>query len=541
MMKIKKILPLAIFYATIPLLPAMGQAQTPGTQNQDSVSYNFVLVEEFGGTWCTSCPALIDSLSAVAQQIDNMAIIGYHSGETRPEVSFLYNFDAYGRSGYYDTIRALPSAFVNGKEVEKTNQIRYEIEKAAIQKTPYELQLEVSHFPDRMASRDSFLINIHIQRVAHDTDRILRLQLAFTQDHMAFKWFNQTEVNHALTFMYPNSVGTMVELDETGSADLRFSFGSDYAKSRFPVKNGSIIAFIQDETIRGYDTLPYSGKIRPRKDNTILQADKVYLGDGDYTHFDGDVSGADFHNRNAEIADRQSAHYYDNTFGKVDSYQWTFEGGEPAVSDLASPTVFYAEPGCFATTLTVTQNGRTSTIRKENVISVLNVRPKFTIHPSTAKPGQPIDIHLTSEADSCTWLFLGGDPLTAEGKDVSVTYPYEGSYSIKASVFYKSPATNASYSFDSTSFNIINISQNAASNPATLQSTIQIKRISGSRNFSITGTEGKLEYADIFSVEGKRVLRTNRTEFDLSALPNAVYIVSVKLAGNPPVSFKINK
>ena len=159
MMKIKKILPLAIFYATIPLLPAMGQAQTPGTQNQDSVSYNFVLVEEFGGTWCTSCPALIDSLSAVAQQIDNMAIIGYHSGETRPEVSFLYNFDAYGRSGYYDTIRSLPSAFVNGKEVEKTNQIRYEIEKAAIQKTPYELQLEVSHFPDRMASRDSFLIN----------------------------------------------------------------------------------------------------------------------------------------------------------------------------------------------------------------------------------------------------------------------------------------------------------------------------------------------------------------------------------------------
>lgn len=513
---------------------------------QDSVPYGFVLVEEFGGTWCNSCPALADSLAAVAKQIDNMAIVGYHIGETRPEVAFLYNYDAYGRSGYYDTVRSLPSAFVNGKKVEKVNKIRQSIEEAATQKTPYELNLEVAHFPDRLNSRDSFLINVHIQRVAQDTDRRILLYLAFTQDHLVYKWYNQTEVNHALTFMYPSQEGkgTMVELDDRGSADLSFRFGADYAKSRFPVKNGSIIAFIQDETVRGYDTLPYGGTIRPRKDNTVLQTARVYLGEGDYTHIEeADLSGADFHNRNAEIADRQSARYYDNTLGQVDSYHWEFEGGEPAVSDLASPTVFYANPGRFATTLTVTQNGKTSTIRKENVISVLNVCPKFSIEPSVAKPNRNIKIRLLSEADTCSWFLFGSDLFTAEGKEISVSYPFEGKYNVQAKIVYTSPASGRTYTYDTTAKNAIEIDPNAttANDPASFIENIRVNRQAGSDCFGISGVEGILEYADVFSVTGQHVLRTQTPTFHLAAQARGVYVVCIKTKGNQPVSFKISK
>ena len=513
---------------------------------QDSVPYRFVLVEEFGGTWCTSCPALTDSLAAVAKQIDNMAIIGYHIGETRPEVAFLYNYDAYGRSGYYDTLRSLPSAFVNGQKIEKIREIRQSIEKASTQKTPYELRLEVSHFPDRMHSRDSFLINVHIQRVAPDIDRRILLYLAFTQDHLVYKWYNQTEVNHALTFMYPDQEGkgTLVELDEKGNADFSFRFGADYAKSRFPVKNGSIIAFIQDEMVRGYDTSVYTGIIRPRKDNTILQADKVYLGEGDYTHVNGEsLSGADFHNRNAEIADRQSARYYDNTFGNVDSYHWEFEGGEPAVSDLASPTVFYNTPGRFATTLTVTQNGKTSTIRKENVISVLNVYPKFSISPAIAKPNRNIRLSLLSEADECTWTLFGSNLLTAEGKEISVSYPFEGQYNVQAKISYTSPASGRTYTYDTTAKNAIAIDPNAttANDPSGLAETIRVNRQAGSQRFDISGVEGILEYADVYTVSGQHVLRSQTAGFDLAAYPAGLYVVCIKTKGNQPVSFKISK
>lgn len=514
---------------------------------QDSVPYNFVLVEEFGGTWCNSCPALTDSLAAVAKQIDNMAIVGYHIGETRPEVAFLYNYDAYGRSGYYDTIHSLPSAFVNGKKVEKINNIRQFVEEAALQKTPYELQLEVAHFPDRMHSRDSFSINVHIQRVAQDIDRRVLLYLAFTQDHLVYKWYNQTEVNHALTFMYPNQEGkgTVVELDEKGSADLSFRFGADYAKSRFPVKNGSIVAFIQDETVRKYETMPYTGKIRPRKDNTVLQTAKVYLGEGDYTHIEGDdLFGADFHNRNAEIADRQSARYYDNTFGKVDSYHWEFEGGEPSVSDLASPTVFYNTPGNFATTLTVTQNGKTSTIRKENVISVLNVYPKFSIEPAVAKPNRNIKIRLLSEADTCSWTLMGSDLFSAEGKEIGVSYPFEGKYNVQAKIIYTSPASGRTYTYDTTAKNAIEIDQNAttANDPENFAENIRVSRLqAGSSRFGISGVEEPLEYADVYALSGQRVLRTRTAVFDLAAYPAGMYVVCVKTKGNQPVSFKISK
>lgn len=510
----------------------------------DSVSYGFVLVEEFGGTWCNSCPALADSLAAVAKQIDNMAIVGYHIGETRPEVAFLYNYDAYGRSGYYDTIQSLPSAFVNGKKVEKVSKIRQSVEEAATRKTPYELKLEVAHFPDRLNSRDSFLINVHIQRVARDTDRRLRLYLAFTQDHLVYKWFKQTEVNHALTFMYPHQEGTRVELDDKGGADLSFRFGADYAKSRFPVKNGSIVAFIQDETVRGYDTSHYNGNIRPRKDNTVLQAAKVYLGDGDYTHIgEADLSGADFHNHNAEIADRQSARYYDNTFGKVDSYHWEFEGGEPAVSDLASPTVFYHTPGKFATTLTVTQNGKTSTIRKENVISVLNVYPKFSITPSVAKPNKNIKIRLVSEADTCNWNLFGSNLFTAEGKEISVSYPYEGLYNVQVKIIYTSPVSGRIYTYDTTAKNAIKIDKNAttANDPAGSIENICVNRLAGIDCFGISGVNGILEYADVFSITGQHVLRTQTPTFHLASQARGIYVVCVKTKGNQPVSFKISK
>lgn len=529
-----------IFYLLLSILLATPTHKAQAAQ--DSVPYSFVLVEEFGGTWCTSCPALADSLASISKQIDNMAVISYHIGETKPEVSFLYNYDAYGRSGYYDTVRSLPSAFVNGKKVDNINKIRKAIEDAGNKKTPYELQLEVAHFPDRLLSRDSFSIKVHIQRVAQDIDRRIRLQLAFTQDHLDYKWFNQNEVNHALTFMYPHQEGTLVTLDETGSADLSFRFGADYAKSRFPIKNGSVIAFIQDETVRGYDTLSPSGTIRPKKDNTVLQAVSVYLGDGGHTvPKDGESTGADFHNRTPEIANYQLAHYYDNTLSGAEAYHWEFEGGEPAFSEDLNPKVRYPQPGKFSTSLTITRHGVSNTIRKENVISVLDVKPRFTVKPATAKPNSPIEIALLSEADSCRWMFFGGDPLLVEGKEASVTYSYEGLYDVKVAVFYKSPVTNTLYSFDSTAFKIIHISQEAASDQNPRQATVQVKRIPGSQSFHIANTDGQLEYADIFSVEGKRILRTKHTEFNLSAFPEGIYIVSVKLAGSHPVSFKLSK
>ena len=507
---------------------------------QDSVPYNYVLLEDFSGTWCNSCPQLADSLAALEKDFEKLSIIGYQLGEIKEEVSFFYNMDSYGRSGYYDTVRSIPSLFVNGSNA-NIYKPRPEVEKAFRKKTTYRLELTVSHIPNRAASRDSFQINVKVNCSRPDNSRQIRLHLAFTQDHFAFQWYNQIELNHALTFMYPDKNGTEVLLDETGHADFSFGFGIDYSKSRFPVKNGTITAFLQDQTILRYDTLA-DRRIRAIKDNTILQVDKAYLGNGAYTQLnEGDIQDADFHSRNPEIADRQSARFYDNTFGTVDAYHWEFEGGNPAVSDLATPKVFYEKPGNYAATLTVTKNGKTSSIRKENAVSVLDVQPKFVIEPATARPYQTVKIHLVSLADECSWKFPGGSTFTATGKDVTTSYSYEGLFDIEAEISYKSPRTGRTYSLDSTAREAISINRNAtANNRPDKQETIRIISREGGR-FMISGTKGNFEYADVFSLNGQHVARFQSEDFDLAFCPSGIYIVCVKLQGNMPVSIKIHR
>lgn len=507
---------------------------------QDSVPYNFVLLEDFGGTWCNSCPQLADSLAALEKDFENLSIIGYQIGEVKEEVSFFYNMDSYGRSGYYDTIRNLPTLFVNGAKA-NVYKPRPEVEKALRKKTAYRLELAVNHIPDRAASRDSFQINVKINCSHPDNSRHIRLHLAFTQDHFAFSWYNQTELNHALTFMYPDNKGTEVLLDEAGHAEFSFGFGIDYGKSRFPVKNGTITAFLQDQTVLKHDTLP-DGRIRAVKDNTILQVDKAYLGNGDYTQLnEEELQSADFHSRNPEIADRQSARFYDNTFGKVESWHWEFEGGNPAVSELESPKVFYEKPGNYAATLTVTKNGKTSTVRKENAVSVLDVQPKFVIEPAVAKPYQTVRVRLVSLADECTWKFPSGTPFTASGTEASTSYYSEGLFNVQASIRYKSPQTGRTYALDSTAKEVVVISTTATANERTeMRNNLRINLQNGSR-FMISGAERNFEYADVFSVNGQHVARFQSEEFDLASCPSGIYIVCVKLKGDIPVSMKIRK
>ncbi|MCM1042364.1 MAG: PKD domain-containing protein [Bacteroides sp.] len=534
----KKMLYAVLFCGILQLSQTGAEAQNA---TQDSVPYNVVLIEDFGGTWCSSCPRVTDSLAKLEQEFANLAIIGYQIGEVNEEVNFFYNTDAYARNGYYDTIRYYPSLFVNGSEANIYRPYG-KVDSARNKKTPYRLELSVNHIPDRAISRDSFQIKVKISRNNPDKSRKIRLYIAFTQDHFAYKWYNQTELNHALTFMYPDGNGTEVVLDETGKAEFSFNFGADYSKSHFPVKNGSITAFIQDDTFLRYDTLR-DGKVRAVRDKTILQADKVYLGNGDYTQINEDeLQGADFHNRHPEIADRRSARFYDNTFGQVDAWHWEFEGGEPAVSDLPSPTVFYAEPGNYAATLTVNKNGKTSSIRKENVISVLDISPKFVLDPPMARPNQTVKIQLVSKADECDWILPGGSAITASGKEVSTSYFYEGQYNIQVKTSYTSPQTKRVYTFDSTAKNVITISKDAPvanGNPDLTEKT----RITPLQNglFLIQGTKGDLEYADVFSINGQQILRTKTPEFDLSTYPSGMYVVCVKTRNNRPVSVKIQK
>lgn len=62
--------------------------------------------------------------------------------------------------------------------------------------------------------------------------------------------------------------------------------------------------------------------------------------------------------------------FSDNSFHSVTSRTWTFEGGVPATSTSANPTVTYSQPGNYAVTLSASDGATSLSSTQENYITV---------------------------------------------------------------------------------------------------------------------------------------------------------------------------
>jgi PKD repeat protein len=66
----------------------------------------------------------------------------------------------------------------------------------------------------------------------------------------------------------------------------------------------------------------------------------------------------------------QPVNFFDQTEGNPSSWNWTFPGGDPEISNLSCPTVVYNQPGTYSVTLEVKNDGGIAQISKANLISV---------------------------------------------------------------------------------------------------------------------------------------------------------------------------
>jgi len=110
----------------------------------------------------------------------------------------------------------------------------------------------------------------------------------------------------------------------------------------------------------------------------------------------------------------------------ADSYEWEFEGGDPATSTEANPTVIYNDPGSFNVTLTVQNNFGTDVKTFENYINV-NTSPETDF--SEIIDGNTVQFENGSEhADSYLWDF--GDGQTSDEINPIHTYATSGSFEV---------------------------------------------------------------------------------------------------------------
>jgi PKD repeat protein/murein tripeptide amidase MpaA len=110
---------------------------------------------------------------------------------------------------------------------------------------------------------------------------------------------------------------------------------------------------------------------------------------------------ADFMASNTNIIEGESVQFTDLSSNNPDIWEWSFEGGTPATSNEQNPEIIYYDEGIYSVSLTVTNEGGSHTITKEEYIHVdhitglsLNNEVKLTVHPNPTRGKLNIKSHL---------------------------------------------------------------------------------------------------------------------------------------------------
>jgi PKD repeat protein len=89
----------------------------------------------------------------------------------------------------------------------------------------------------------------------------------------------------------------------------------------------------------------------------------------------GELLEADFSASATAVLVGGSVQFSDLSKGDPDAWEWSFDGGDPPISNLQNPEIHYGEEGVFSVSLTVTKGDESSTKTIANYITVAEVIP----------------------------------------------------------------------------------------------------------------------------------------------------------------------
>jgi PKD repeat protein len=155
--------------------------------------------------------------------------------------------------------------------------------------------------------------------------------------------------------------------------------------------------------------------------NTITVDDYIIVNDVPEANFD--VSVTDF------------TATFTNTSINADTYSWNF--GDGNTSNLPNPVHVYAEDGAYTVTLTATNGCGSETI---NLLVIISASGPIAFFQADQEEGcAPLVVqfeNLSSDnAESFSWTFEGGDPMTSNDENPTVTYGSAGTYDVTLIAF----------------------------------------------------------------------------------------------------------
>ncbi len=136
----------------------------------------------------------------------------------------------------------------------------------------------------------------------------------------------------------------------------------------------------------------------------------------------------------------QTVKFTDRSAGAINSWNWVFEGGEPATSSRQNPEVTYRQPGTYSVRLTAGNNNDIYEEFKDNYITVAEPASvpsvNFSADRSSVFTGQGVQFEDASHASvfSWHWEFRGGEPATSSIQNPVVQYRNRGTFGVKLTV-----------------------------------------------------------------------------------------------------------
>lgn len=128
---------------------------------------------------------------------------------------------------------------------------------------------------------------------------------------------------------------------------------------------------------------------------------------------------------------------FTNTSAGGETFQWTFEGGEPSTSTKKTPgEIIYKTPGTFNVRLEVNNfDGNRSVIEKKITIdSQLKADFSFALEGNAYAPAVVKFSNSSAGFDKVEWSFEGGTPATSTQKDPTVTFENGGVHKVRLTV-----------------------------------------------------------------------------------------------------------
>jgi photosystem II stability/assembly factor-like uncharacterized protein len=147
----------------------------------------------------------------------------------------------------------------------------------------------------------------------------------------------------------------------------------------------------------------------------------------------------DFTADNTTVCEGSSVNFTDLSIGSITSWNWTFEGGNPATSSSQNPTVAYNTIGDYDVTLEISNAYTTLSLTMADMIHVI-VAPDAPSVPSgaiemCASYSEQYSTQPVADATSYTWQVDPSDAGIMSGNGITSTFisnnNWSGDYSIK--------------------------------------------------------------------------------------------------------------